>query len=63
MKKGIDKKYSIWYKYSYSLLMRIESRTGRGCDALRLHHKEIDMVDIILLGESDDPDPCSKESS
>ena len=38
-KKGIDKRHSMWYKYSYSSLMRIESRAGRGCDTLRLHHK------------------------
>ena len=38
-KKGVDKRYSVWYKYSYSSLIRIESRAGRGCDTPRLHHK------------------------
>ena len=37
MKKSLDKRYSMWYKYKYSSLMRIESRAGRGCDTLRLH--------------------------
>ncbi len=33
--------------------MRIESRTGRGCDTLRLHQKEIS-VEQILLGVCDE---------
>ena len=60
----------MWYKYSYSSLMRIESWTGRGGSTHRLHQKEISMIilDLLgetsesLLGESDDPDPRSKES-
>ena len=65
----------MWYKYKYSSLKRIESWTGRGCDTPRLHQKEICVIilDLLgetlngetsepLLGESDDPDPSSKES-
>ena len=37
MKKGLDKTHSVWYKYTYSSLMLIESRAGRGCNTLRLH--------------------------
>ena len=42
--------------------MRIERRTGRGCDSPRLHQKEIFMTfSEILLGDQDE-EPSSKKS-
>ena len=38
-------------------MMRIERRTGRGCNSLRLHQKEI-MMENELQGQ-DDEDPLS----
>ena len=34
-------------------MMRIERRTGQGCNSLRLHQKEIS-VEQILIGECDE---------
>ena len=38
-------------------MMRIEKRTGRGCNSLRLHQKEI-MMEKELQGHEDE-DPLS----
>jgi hypothetical protein len=40
-------------------MIRIENRTGRGCDTPRLHQKEIVMV-IEMPGDSDEEPSCKK---
>ncbi len=35
--------------------MRIESRTGRGCDTPRLHQKEISVEQILIGGCDEEP--------
>ena len=65
MKKRLDKIIMIWYKYSYSLMIRTESCTGLGGSTQRLHQKEIDMVVLVEYqgeGQNEDPDPTRKGS-
>ena len=38
--------------------MRIEKRTGRGCNSPHLHQKEINVEKVLLEGQ-DDEDPLS----
>ena len=40
-------------------MIRIEYWTGRGCNSLRLHQKEIGMEDMIS-GDSDEESSCKK---
>ena len=40
-------------------MIRIENRTGRGCNTPRLHQKEIIMV-MELSGDSDEESSCKK---
>ena len=41
-------------------MIRIEYRTGRGCDTPRLHQKEIGMEEMIS-GDSDEESSCKKD--
>jgi len=40
-------------------MIRIENRTGRGCNTPRLHQKEIGMKEMIS-GDSDEESSCKK---
>ena len=44
----------MWYKYNNNSLIRIERRTGHGCNSRRLHQKEIKMPFKNVLGDYDD---------
>ena len=42
----------------YNSMIRIEKRTGRGCNTLRLHQKEISVEKELLEGQ-DNEEPLS----